>query len=37
VLSRIAALRAARQDQVLLLVQGSDDTQWISLDAGWAG
>jgi serine protease Do len=37
VLARIAALRAARQDQVLLLVQGSDDTQWISLDAGWAG
>jgi serine protease Do len=37
VLSRIAALRAARQNQVLLLVQGSDDTQWISLDAGWAG
>jgi serine protease Do len=37
VLSRIAALRAARQNQVLLLVQGSDDTQWISLDPGWAG
>ena len=37
VLSRIAALRAARRDQVLLLVQGSDDTQWISLDPGWAG
>jgi serine protease Do len=37
VLSRIAALRAARQNQVLLLVQGSDDTQWISLDAGWTG
>jgi serine protease Do len=37
VLSRIAALRAARQNQVLLLVQGSDNTQWISLDPGWAG
>ena len=37
VLSRIAALRAARQNQVLLLVQGSDDTQWISLDPGWTG
>ena len=37
VLSRVAALRAARQNQVLLLVQGSDDTQWISLDPGWAG
>jgi serine protease Do len=37
VLSRIAALRAARQSQVLLLVQGSDETQWISLDAGWTG
>ncbi|WP_419760639.1 Do family serine endopeptidase [Acidisoma sp.] len=37
VLSRIAALRAARRNQVLLLVQGSDDTQWISLDPGWAG
>jgi serine protease Do len=37
VLSRIAALRAARQNEVLLLVQGSDDTQWISLDPGWAG
>jgi serine protease Do len=35
VLSRIAALRAARQNQVLLLVQGSDETQWISLDPGW--
>ncbi len=35
VLSRIAALRAARQSEVLLLVQGSDDTQWISLDPGW--
>ena len=37
VLSRIAALRSARQNQVLLLVQGSDDTQWISLDPGWTG
>ena len=37
VLSRVAALRAARQNQVLLLVQGSDNTQWISLDTGWAG
>ncbi len=37
VLSRIAALRAARQNEVLLLVQGSDDTQWISLDPGWTG
>jgi serine protease Do len=37
ILSRIAALRAARQNQVLLLVQGSDETQWISLDPGWTG
>jgi serine protease Do len=36
-LSQIAALRAARQSQVLLLVQGADETQWISLNAGWAG
>jgi serine protease Do len=37
VLSRIAALRAAKQNEVLLLVQGSDNTQWISLDPGWTG
>jgi serine protease Do len=37
VLSRIASLRAARQNEVLLLVQGSDETQWISLDVNWTG
>jgi serine protease Do len=37
VLSRIAALRAARKNQVLLLVEGADNTQWISLDPGWTG
>ncbi|HEX3982521.1 MAG TPA: Do family serine endopeptidase [Acidisoma sp.] len=36
-LDQIAALRADRQNEILMLVQGSDETQWISLDAGWAG
>ncbi|MBW4022268.1 MAG: Do family serine endopeptidase [Proteobacteria bacterium] len=37
VMTRLAALRAARRDQVLLLVQGSDNTQWISLEPAWTG
>jgi serine protease Do len=36
-LNQIAALRSSRQNEVLMLVQGSDETQWISLNAGWSG
>lgn len=33
-LSEIASLRSEKQSEVLLLVQGSDETQWISLSDG---
>lgn len=36
-LAQIAALRSEKQSQVLLLVQGTDETQWISLSDGWTG
>ncbi len=34
-LDQITLLRSSHQNEILMLVQGSDETQWISLDAGW--
>ncbi|MCB8873570.1 Do family serine endopeptidase [Acidisoma silvae] len=36
-LDEIAGMRSDHETEVLLLVQGSDETQWISLDGGWTG
>jgi S1-C subfamily serine protease len=30
-------MREFLNQEVLMLVQGSDETQWISLNAGWSG